>query len=51
MRDGMRAFFQIQGIFHYFRAFKTKILHIYSPYLFSVLVTSGGYLPRRSMAG
>ena len=23
-------FFQIQGIFHYFRAFKTEILHIYS---------------------
>ena len=31
MRDGTRAFFQIQGIFHYFRAFKTEILHIYSP--------------------
>ena len=30
MRDGTRAFFQIQGIFHYFRAFKTEILHIYS---------------------
>ena len=31
MRDGTRAFFQMQGIFHYFRAFKTEILHIYSP--------------------
>ena len=30
MRDGTRVFFQIQGIFHYFRAFKTEILHIYS---------------------
>ena len=30
MRDGTRDFFQIQGIFHYFRAFKTEILHIYS---------------------
>ena len=30
MRDSMRAFFQIQGIFHYFRAFKTEIFHIYS---------------------
>ena len=30
MRDGTRSFFQIQGIFHYFRAFKTKILPIYS---------------------
>ena len=30
MRDGTRAFFQIQGFFNYFRAFKTKILHIYS---------------------
>ena len=30
MRDGTRAFFQIQGIFHYFRAFKTGILHTYS---------------------
>ena len=29
MRDGTRAFFQIQGIFHYFRVFKTEILHIY----------------------
>ena len=54
MRDGMRAFCQIQGIFHYFRAFKTDILHIYSltgqilkqlsP---SVLVTSIRHLPRR----
>ena len=30
MRDGTRAFFQIQGNFHYFRAFKTEILHIYN---------------------
>ena len=30
MRDGMHAFFRIQGIFHYFRAFETEILHIYS---------------------
>ena len=30
MRDGTRAFFQLQDIFHYFRAFKTEILHIYS---------------------
>ena len=30
MRDGTRAFLQIQGIFHYFRAFKTEILQIYS---------------------
>ena len=30
MRDGTRAFCQIQGIFHYFRAFITEILHIYS---------------------
>ena len=30
MRDGMRAFFQIQGIFHCFKAFETEILHIYS---------------------
>ena len=30
MRDGTRAFFQIRGIFNYFRAFKTEILHIYS---------------------
>ena len=29
-RDGTRAYFQIQGIFHYFTAFKTEILHIYS---------------------
>ena len=53
----MRAFFQMQGIFHYFRAFKTEILHIYSltgqilkqlsP---SVSVTSVRYLPRRSAA-
>ena len=54
MRDGTRTFCQIQGIFHYFRAFKTEILHIYSltgqilkqlsP---SVSVTSVRYLPRR----
>ena len=30
MRDSIHAFFQIQGIFHYFRAFKTEILQIYS---------------------
>ena len=30
MRDGARACFKIRGIFHYFRAFKTKILHISS---------------------
>ena len=30
MRDGTRVLFQIQGIFHYFREFKTEILHIYS---------------------
>ena len=30
MCEGTRAFFQMQGIFHYFRAFKTEILHIYS---------------------
>ena len=30
MRDGTRAFFQIQGIFHYFRVVKTELLHIYS---------------------
>ena len=56
MRDGTRTFFQLQGIFHYFRAFKTEILHIYSltgqilkqlsP---SVSVTSVRYLPRRSV--
>ena len=56
MRDGMHAFFRIQGIFHYFRAFETEI-HIYSliwqilkqlsP---SVSVTSVGYLPHRSAA-
>ena len=55
MRNGTRGCFQIQGIFHYFRAFKTEILHIYSltgqilkqlsP---SVSVTSNRYLPRRS---
>ena len=60
MRDSMHAFFQKQGhldIFHYFRAFKTETLHIYSliwqvlkqlsP---SVSVTSGGYLSRRFVA-
>ena len=57
MRDGTRAFFQIQDIFHYFRAFETEILHIYSliwqilkqlsP---SVSVTSVRYIPRRSAA-
>ena len=53
MRDGARAFFQIQGIFYYFRAFKIEILHIYSligqiPKQLSpsVSVTSYGYLPR-----
>ena len=30
MRDGTRTFFQIQSVFHYFRAFNTEILHIYS---------------------
>ena len=30
MRDGTRAYFHIQGIFHYFRAFKTEIPYIYS---------------------
>ena len=39
MRDGTRAYFQIQGIFHYFRAFKTEIPHIYS--------LTGQILPRR----
>ena len=29
MRDSVRALFQIRGIFHYFRAFKTEILYIY----------------------
>ena len=57
MRDGTRAFFQIQDIFHYFRAFETEILHIcsliwqilkqLSP---SVSVTSVRYIPRRSAA-
>ena len=58
MRDGTHAFFQIQDIFHYFRAFKTEILHIHSligqilKQLFpSVSVTSGGYLPGRFAAG
>ena len=31
MRDGRHAFFQLRGIFHYFRAFKTEILQIHSP--------------------
>ena len=50
-------FYQIQGIFHYFRAFKTEILHIYSltgqiPKQLSpsVSVTSVKYLPRLSAA-
>ena len=30
MRDSAHAYFQLRGIFHYFRAFKTEILHIYS---------------------
>ena len=30
MRDGTRAFFQIRGIFHYFRSFKTEILQMHS---------------------
>ena len=30
MYDGAYAFFQIQGIFQYLRAFKIAILHIYS---------------------
>ena len=57
MRDGTRSFFQIQGIFQYFRAFKTEILHMYSltgqilkqlsP---SESVISVRYLPRRSAA-
>ena len=57
MRDGTRAFFQIQGIFHYFRAFKTEILHISSltgqilkQLSLEVDVTSGGYLPSRGAA-
>ena len=57
MRDGTRAFFQLQDIFHYFRAFKTEILHIYSliwqilkQLSASVSVTSVGYLPRSSAA-
>ena len=28
MRDGMHILFQKEDIFHYFRAFKTEILHI-----------------------
>ena len=54
MRDGTRFLFQIQGIFLYFRAFKTEIIHIYSligqilKQLFpSVSVTSSGYLLSR----
>ena len=57
MRDDTRAFFQIQGIFHYFRAFKTEILHIYSltEQMLKQLsplgaMTSVRYLPRRSPA-
>ena len=56
MRDGTHAFSDT-SIFHYFRAFKTEILHIYSltgqilkqlsP---SVSVTSDRYLPRHSAA-
>ena len=56
MRDGTRAFSDT-SIFHYFRAFKTEILHIYSltgqilkqlsP---SVSVTNDRYLPRHSAA-
>ena len=49
MRDGTRAFPQKQGIFHYFRAFKTEIFHIYSliwqivkQLSLSVSMTSGG---------
>ena len=30
MRDGTHTFFQIQDSFHYYRAFETEILHIYS---------------------
>ena len=30
MRDGAPAFFQTWGTFHYFGAFKTENLHIYS---------------------
>ena len=53
---GMR-FFQKQGIFHYFRAFKTEIFHIYS-LIGQILkqlsplvsVTSIGYLPRDTVA-
>ena len=30
MRDGTCAFFQIRGIFHYFRPFKTEILKTHS---------------------
>ena len=30
MHDGAHAFLQIRGTFHYFRALKTEILHIYS---------------------
>ena len=30
MRDSTRFFLQKQGILHYFRAFKTEILRIYS---------------------
>ena len=57
MRDGACAFFQIRGIFHYFRAFKTEIFHIYSltgqilKQLFpSVSVPSENHSPRRFAA-
>ena len=50
--DSTHVFFQIQDIFHYFRAFRTEILHIYSligqilkQLSHSQSVTSGGYLP------
>ena len=35
MRDGTRAFFQIQGIFHYFWAFFLFLKNWNSPYLFT----------------
>ena len=57
MRDSVRTFFQIRGIFHYFRAFKTEILHTYSltgqilKQLFSsVSVPSEKYSPRSFVA-
>ena len=56
MRDGTHAFFQIRGIFHYFRAFKTEILQIHSligqilkQLALEVEVTGGGYLPSREV--